>query len=51
MEDTPEHDTLKKEIGFSYRQVLGELLYAYVVIHIDIGFAVALLSRFASAPA
>ena len=50
-EDTPDHEALEKEVGFSYRQVLGELIYAYVVVRIDIGFAVALLSRFACAPA
>ena len=50
-EDTPEHGALEQEVRFSYWQVLGELIYAYVVICIDIGFAVALLSRFASAPA
>ena len=50
-EDTLEHGALTHKVGFSYQQVLGELIYAYVVVRIDIGFAVALLSRFASAPA
>ena len=50
-EDTLEHGALEQEVGFSYRQVLGELIYTYVVVRIDIGFTVALLSRFASAPA
>ena len=50
-EESPEHGALEKEVGFSYQQVLGELIYAYVVVHVDIGFAVALLSRFACTPA
>ena len=50
-EDTPEHRALEREVGFSYWHVLGELIYAYVVVHIDIGFAVTLLSRLTSAPA
>jgi hypothetical protein len=51
MEDTSEHQVIEQDVGFGYRQVLGELIYAYVVVRVDIGFAVALLSRFASAPA
>ena len=50
-EDTQEHRDLETEAGFGYRQVLGELVYAYVVCRLDIAFAVTLLSRFASAPA
>jgi hypothetical protein len=50
-EDTPEHRTLESEVGFGYRQVLGELIYAYVVCRLDIAFSVTLLSRFAAAPA
>jgi hypothetical protein len=49
-EDTPEHTELQTEVGFSYRQVLGELIYAYVVCRIDIGYSVTFLSRFATAP-
>jgi hypothetical protein len=51
LEATPEHSDLEQEIGFSYRQVLGEVVYAYVVCRLDIAFAVTLLSRFATAPA
>ena len=50
-EGSADHKNLEREIGFSYRQVLGELIYAYIVCRLDIGYAVVLLSRFASAPA
>jgi hypothetical protein len=51
MEGTPEHAALELAAGFAYRQVLGELIYAYVVCRLDIGFAVTFLARFAAAPA
>ena len=50
MEDTAEAGILRDEMGFSYRQLLGELMYAYVVARPDIGFAVCLLARFSSTP-
>jgi hypothetical protein len=50
-EGTPEHRDLEADVGYSYRQILGELVYAYVVCRLDIAFAVTLLSRFSSAPA
>jgi hypothetical protein len=34
--------------NFSYRQVLGELIYAYVVCRLDIGYAITFLSHFAT---
>jgi hypothetical protein len=49
-EGTREHKALELEAGFSYRQVLGELIYAYVVCRVDIGYAATFLSRFAQAP-
>jgi hypothetical protein len=49
-EGTPEHKDLERKAGFSYRQVLGELIYAYVVCRVDIGYAATFLSRFAQAP-
>jgi hypothetical protein len=49
-ESSPDHATISKQAGFSYRQVLGELIYAYVICRLDIGFAVTFLSRFATAP-
>jgi hypothetical protein len=49
-EGTPEHHDLAQKVGFSYRQLLGELIYAYVIIRIDIGFAVCFLARYSAAP-
>jgi Reverse transcriptase (RNA-dependent DNA polymerase) len=37
--------------GFSYRSVLGAVIYVYVVARPDIGFAVTLLARFSDHPA
>jgi hypothetical protein len=48
-EDTAEHRALEKEIGFGYRQVLGEFTYTYVVGRVDISYAVTFLARYASA--
>jgi hypothetical protein len=50
-EDTKEHSALESTMGFSYQQVLGELIYAYVVCGLDIGFAVTFLTCFAATPA
>jgi hypothetical protein len=44
------HCTLEKEVGFSYRQVLGELIYAYVVGRLDIGYAITFLALFSLCP-
>jgi hypothetical protein len=49
-ETSPDHLALERQLGFSYRQVLGELTYAYVICRLDIGFAVTFLARFALAP-
>ena len=32
--------------GFGYRQLLGELIYAYVIARLDIGFSTCLTARF-----
>jgi Reverse transcriptase (RNA-dependent DNA polymerase) len=50
-EGSPEHRALVKHYGFSYRSVLGELIYAYVVARLDIAFAVTHLSKYSGAPA
>lgn len=50
-EHTPGHATLEKEMGFAYRTLLGELLYAYITARPDIGYAISLLSKFSVAPA
>ena len=49
-EGTAEHRLLAAEMKFGYRQLLGELLYAYLVCRLDIGYAVATLSRFSAKP-
>ena len=49
-EDSDKHRDLRDKMGFSYRQLLGELMYAYVVARPDIGFAVCLLARFSANP-
>lgn len=50
VEGSPEHKLLAAEMKFGYRQLLGELLYAYLVCRLDIGYAVATLSRFSTQP-
>ncbi|KAI2514205.1 retrotransposon [Fragilaria crotonensis] len=42
---------LETAAGFSYRSVLGALIYAYVVARPDIGYAVTTLARFSDHPA
>jgi hypothetical protein len=46
-----EHAAIEAEVGFSYRSVLGALIYAYVVTRPDIGYAVTTLARFSDHPA
>ena len=50
MEGTAEHKQIEKEVGFGYRQVLGKLIYAYIVCRKNIGYAIVFLSRFSTAP-
>jgi hypothetical protein len=50
-EGTPEHAALSAKHGFSYRTLLGELLYAYITCRLDIGYAVITLSKFSTCPA
>jgi hypothetical protein len=47
---TPEHHSLAQQVGFPYRQLLGELIYAYVTTRVDIGFAVCFLARYSAHP-
>jgi len=49
-EGSPAHKRLEAEMKFSFRQVLGELIYAYVVTRLDIGHAITFLSRFSTKP-
>jgi hypothetical protein len=39
-EDTQDHRDLETDVGFSHHPVLGELVYAYIVCHLDVTFAV-----------
>ncbi|KAI2495455.1 hypothetical protein MHU86_19042 [Fragilaria crotonensis] len=48
---TAEYYDLETAAGFSYRSVLGALIYAYVVARPDIGYAVTTLARFSDHPA
>jgi Reverse transcriptase (RNA-dependent DNA polymerase) len=50
-EGTAEHRLLETKFGFSYRSLLGELVYAYVVCRLDIGFAITHLSKYSTRPA
>ncbi|KAI2497911.1 retrotransposon [Fragilaria crotonensis] len=47
---SPEHALVESAAGFSYRSVLGALIYAYVVARPDIGYAVTTLARFSDRP-
>jgi hypothetical protein len=49
-EGTPEYIQLANEMKFGYRQLLGELIYAYILVRVDIGFAVCFLARFSQNP-
>ena len=49
-ENTNEHRQLETKMGFGYRQLLGELIYAYVICRLDIGFASTFLARYSQAP-
>lgn len=49
-EGSKEYQELTARHGFSYRTLLGELLYAYVTCRPHIGYAVIALSKFATCP-
>jgi hypothetical protein len=49
-EGSPEFTALADEMKFGYRQLLGKLIYAYILVRIDIGFAVCFLARFSTNP-
>ena len=48
---TAPYRDLETAAGFSYRSVLGALIYAYAVARPDIGYAVTTLARFSDHPA
>jgi Reverse transcriptase (RNA-dependent DNA polymerase) len=49
-EGSPEHLALMDDFKFSYRGVLGELIFVFVVGRLDIGYAIVHLSKYANAP-
>jgi len=49
-ENTKEHLEVEKKAKFSYQGLLGELLYAFVMVHVEIGNAIKFLSKFSSSP-
>jgi hypothetical protein len=51
VEGTKEHEELQLKSGFSYRTLLGEMMFAYVSCRPDIGYAVTLMSKYGSNPA
>ena len=50
-EGTAKYADLAADMGFGYRTLLGELLYAYITCRPDIGYAVITLSKFSVASA
>jgi len=49
-EGSKEHLEIKKKMKFTYHGLLGELLYAFIIIHIEIGNAIQFLSNFLTSP-
>ena len=49
-EGTKEHRELQEKRGFSYRTLLGEMMFAYVSCRLDIGYAITLMSKYSSHP-
>lgn len=50
MDGSKEHDDIEERMGFKYRTILGELMYAYVTCRLDAGFAICTLAKFSSQP-
>ena len=50
-ESIKEQKQLEKKMGFSYRQCIGELIYALTICHVDISIAVITLSQHSLNPA
>ena len=48
--DPSGHKKLEERQGFSFRSLLGELMYAYTSCRPDIGYAVVTLSKYAACP-
>ena len=49
-EGTARHKALEEKIGFSYRTVLGELIYAMMTCRPDIAYSDTTLSKFSTSP-
>ena len=49
-EKSVEAKLLEKDHGFSYRNLLGELMYAYVLCRLDIAYAICFLARYSTSP-
>ena len=47
---SPEAIALQNEMGSLYQMLLGEFIFAYVVVRLDIGYSMSLLSRYAEYP-
>ena len=50
-EGSPEHAALARDVGYGYRNLLGEVLYSFVLCRLDISFAVTTLAKFSINPA
>ena len=50
-ESLKEQQQLEKQMGFSYRQCIGKLIYALTICRIDISIAVIALSQYSTNPA
>ena len=48
IEGSAAHENLEKKIGFSYRCLLGDLMYAYVTCRPDIGYSICCRSKFST---
>jgi Reverse transcriptase (RNA-dependent DNA polymerase) len=51
LESSAEGKSLAKSRGFKYRQLLGELMYAYIICRLDIGYVLIKLAQFSNTPA
>jgi hypothetical protein len=50
-EGSKEADSLAAEFGYTYRGLLGKLMFPYVTSQVDIGLAINVLSKFLTTPA
>jgi len=49
-EGSKEHLEIEQKVKFSYQGLLGELLYAFIIIHVEIRNAIQFLSKFSTNP-